>query len=45
MFESLRLKTTAGAGGVGIGGPSRPVGGLVALPGSHLMHPSGYKLT
>jgi len=40
MFERLGFKTTAGAGGVGIGGPPRRVGGQVAFPGSDLVNPS-----
>ena len=44
MFERLGLKTTAGAGGVGVGGPPGGMGGQVAFPGSHLMNSSGLQL-
>jgi len=40
VFERLGLKTTAGARGVGIGGPPCWVGGQVAFSGSHLVDPS-----
>ena len=40
MFERLRLKTTAGAGAIGFGGPPCQVGGQVAFAGSHLVEPS-----
>ena len=44
MFERLRLKTTAGAGGISIGGHPCRVGGQVAFAGSHLVYPSCYEL-
>ena len=44
VFERFRLKTTAGAGGVGIGGPPSWVGGWVTFPGPHLVDSSCYEL-
>ena len=45
VLERLGLKTTAGAGGVGIRGPPCWVGGPVAFSGSHLVDPSCYEFT
>jgi len=36
VFEGLGLQTTAGAGGIGLGGPPGGVRHQVAFPGSHL---------
>ena len=44
MFERLRFKTAAGAGGVGIGGPPGQVGGQVTFAGSQLVGSSRYEL-
>jgi len=44
MFECFRLKTTTGAGGIGIGGPLCRVGGQVAFAGSYLVDSSCYEL-
>ena len=45
MFERLRFKTAAGAGGIGIGGPPGWVGGQVTFAGSHLVDPPGYEFS
>jgi len=44
VFERLRLKTTVGVGGVGIGGPPCWVSGEVAFSGSHLVDSSCYEV-
>ena len=44
MLEGFRFQATAGAGGVGIGGPPGRVGGQVTLPGSHLVYPPSDEL-
>jgi len=44
VFQQFRFKTTAGAGGVGIGGAPGWVSGKVAFAGSHLVDPSCYEL-
>jgi len=44
VLEGFGLHATAGAGGVGIGGPPGWVGGQVTLTGSHLVHSSGNEL-
>jgi len=44
VFERLGLKTTAGAGGVGIGGPPGRLGGQLTFPGCDLMNPTGHEL-
>jgi len=44
VFERLGLKTTEGAGGVGIGGPPSGLGGQVTLLVSHLMNPPFHAL-
>jgi len=44
VFERLRFKTTAGAGGIGIRGPPGRVGSQVGLAGSRLVDPPCYKL-
>jgi len=42
VFERLRFKTAAGAGGIGIGGPPGQVCGQVTFASSHLVDPPGY---
>ena len=44
MFERLRFKTAAGAGGMGIGGPLGRVGGQATFAGSHLVDSSRHEL-
>jgi len=44
VFNGLWFKTAAGAGGMGIGGPSCWVGGQVTFAGSLLVDPSSYEL-
>jgi len=44
VFERFRVKTTAEAGGIGIGGPPCGVGVQAAFTGSHLVDPSCYEL-
>jgi len=44
VFVRLWLKTTTGAGGVGVWGPPGRVCGQVTFAGSHLVDPSCYEL-
>jgi len=44
VLEGFGLQATAGAGGVGIGGPPGRVGGQIAFSGSHLVDCPGDEL-
>jgi len=44
VFERLRFKTAAGAGGIGIWGRPGRVGGQAIFAGSHLVDSSCYDL-
>jgi len=44
VLEGFRFQATAGAGGVGIGGPPGRVGSQITLSGPHLVNSPGHEL-